>query len=65
MQPPKISVRSEEHNMLRVAKNGIMLDSLLASFQPEWGATYCTADCGRAVGMSSVLFLVDTILSKT
>ena len=38
MQPPKIYVHLDEHQVLRVANTGVMLDSLLASFQQGYSA---------------------------
>ena len=38
MHPPKSYVRNDEHNVLRVAKSGVMLDSLLASFEQGYSA---------------------------
>ena len=38
MQTPKIYVHLDEHQVLRVANTGVMLDSLLASFQQGYSA---------------------------
>ena len=38
MQAPKIYVHLDEHQVLRVAHTGVMLDSLLASFQQGYSA---------------------------
>jgi len=38
MQSPKIYVHLDEHQVLRVAHTGVMLDSLLASFQQGYSA---------------------------